>query len=226
MKDFTLDGRLASAFGLVRQGATFADIGTDHAHLPLALLASGRIERAVCSDINEGPLRSAMENAREAGLFSRIDFVLTDGARALSEYGITDYAIMGMGGELIAEIIRSAPHLAAQDVRIIAQPMTRRAHLRGTLAELGFKIINEVYSTAQGRYYVTILAEYTGEKITLTKIERELGYEQFLDTGSPLCRSFLENELSSLERVRQGRGAAGLDCRDEDELINYLKARL
>lgn len=226
MKDFTLDGRLASAFGLVRQGATFADVGTDHAHLPLALLSEGRIERAVCSDINEGPLRSAMENARQAGLSSKIEFVLTSGATALFGKGITDYAIMGMGGELIADIIAAAPHLMTEGVRIIAQPMTRRAALRRTLATLGFEIINEVYSSAAGRYYVTILAEYTGKKTELTDVEAELGFERFLDTGNPLCRAFLENELSSAEKIAKGRKSAALPSDKEEQIINYLKARL
>ena len=72
MKNFTLDGRLSSAAKFVRQGARFAEIGTDHAYLPIFLLESGRIDYAVCSDINEGPLASARENAREAGVFDKI----------------------------------------------------------------------------------------------------------------------------------------------------------
>ena len=85
MKDFALDGRLLSVARLVRQGAVFADIGTDHAYLPLALLNERRISRAVCSDINEGPLDSAKANAKDAGLFDKMTFHLADGAAALMD---------------------------------------------------------------------------------------------------------------------------------------------
>ena len=89
MKALTLDGRLSSVGKFVRQGAVFADIGTDHGYLPLALLRNGIIERAILSDINEGPLSSAMENARSAGLSDRCSFHLGDGAKELSGLGIT-----------------------------------------------------------------------------------------------------------------------------------------
>jgi len=149
MKDFKPDERLASAMALVRQGARFADIGTDHAYLPLALLREGRIEYAVCSDINNGPLLSAIQNASEAGLSDKMKFVLADGAAHLADEDIEDVAILGMGGELIADIIDRAPSLKSEDVNLILQPMTRQGHLRHYLITGGFEILRELYSVAE-----------------------------------------------------------------------------
>ena len=106
MKNEGLNPRLSCAAGFVRQGAVFADIGTDHAYLPLFLLEEGIIERAVCSDINEGPLESARRNAAERGLSDRCAFLLADGACEALALGATDVAICGMGGELIADIVK------------------------------------------------------------------------------------------------------------------------
>ena len=61
-----INARLASAAELTRQNAIFADIGTDHAYLPLFLLEEGRIESAYCSDINEGPSPLPREMPRSA----------------------------------------------------------------------------------------------------------------------------------------------------------------
>ncbi len=223
MKISALDGRLASAAGLVRQGARFADIGTDHAHLPLALLREGRIESAVCSDINRGPLESAMSNAHDAGLFEKIKFVLTDGAAALADEGLTDVAICGMGGELIAEIIDKAPFLKDERLRLILQPMSRQGQLRLYLAKNGFSVIKEVYSYSQGKYYVTICAEYTGEPYEPSLYERELGRSEFLDTGCTECQGYLDARLRVYEKIARGKRTGGEDECDEALLYQYIK---
>ena len=175
MKTPILGARLASAAGLVRQGAYLADIGTDHAFLPIFLLAEGKISRAVCSDINEGPLATAQRNVSEAGFSDKVEFRLCNGAAKLSGLGITDYAICGMGGELIADIINNARQLFDSGVNLILQPMTRRAHLVRFLAERGFQILAEEYSVEAGRAYATLLVRFSGEVWQVSDFEAEFG---------------------------------------------------
>lgn len=226
MREFMLDGRLSSAAKFVRQGAVFADIGTDHAHLPIFLLKSGVIDRAVCSDINEGPLDKARENAKDADLLSKIDFVLTDGAAALSEYGITDAAICGMGGELIARIITDAPFLRKEGVRLILQPMSRTAHLREKLATLGFSVLDESYSEADGKLYVCILAEYTGTVREISQIEAEIG-ALYADNDNNGCQiKYYKAKKRAFERIAEGKRLGGSDSSYEQMLIRAIDERL
>ena len=204
-----LGKRLLSAANFVRQGAYLADIGTDHAYLPLFLLDRGVIGRAVCADINEGPLASAVENARECGLSDRITFKLTNGAIGLSDMGITDYAICGMGGELIAEIIDASEHLKEKGVHLILQPMTKQAHLRKYLAKEGFSILSEDYSHEAGRYYLTILAEYCGTVREISDFEAEFGTPPREDGRTDEMRGYFEAKIRTLKKIRDGKKSSG-----------------
>lgn len=226
MKNFTLDGRLLSVGKFVRQGAVFADIGTDHGYLPLFLLSRGVISHAVCSDINEGPLRSAILNAKESGLYDKCTFRLTSGALGLEALGITDYAIAGMGGELIADIIAASPHLSCEGIRLILQPMSRQSVLREYLAKCGFKTVAESYSQSAGKYYVTIAVEYDGVSRTLSEYECEFGKKEFIDTSDAACREFLSTKRRALLRTRDGKRLAKHDTGAEDRLIEYIDSLL
>ena len=62
MTEIKLSRRLCAAADFVRPGAVVADVGTDHAYLPIALCQSGRARSAVASDINEGPILRAREH--------------------------------------------------------------------------------------------------------------------------------------------------------------------
>ena len=59
--DFSLDNRLALCADFVRDGAKVADIGTDHAYLPVWLCRIGRRDTAIAADINPLPLERGIE---------------------------------------------------------------------------------------------------------------------------------------------------------------------
>ena len=110
MKKTKLTRRLTAAFNLVRAGKVVADIGTDHAYLPIELVKTGKCLKAFASDIGKGPLERAKDNIDSAGLGAHIETVLTDGAAYFD--GIAEeFIIAGMGGELIHRIISDAPFL-------------------------------------------------------------------------------------------------------------------
>jgi tRNA (adenine22-N1)-methyltransferase len=223
MREKGLNLRLMSAVGFVRQGAVFADIGTDHAYLPLFLLSEGRIERAVLSDINEGPLESARRNARASGYADRVELILTDGASALADKGITDYAICGMGGELIADIIDRAPEMRDPKVRLILQPMTRRGALVSYLYNNGFAILSEAYSRDAGKYYVTLHAAFVGECREIDPVEAELGSIDIPCINSEARLGYLRAKLAVFEKRRAGVEMSSSGGEDYTPHLEHLK---
>ena len=63
-----LSDRLLACAGFVRPGDRVADVGCDHGYLGIHLLTGGIAASVIASDVNEGPLHSAMRNARKYGV--------------------------------------------------------------------------------------------------------------------------------------------------------------
>ena len=226
MINTTLDKRLLSCAEFVRAGAVFADIGTDHGYLPLFLLREGRITRAYLSDVNRGPLSSAERNATEEGLSDKCEFILTDGARALADKGITDYAICGMGGELITRIIGDAPHLFTEGTRLILQPMTKQECVRRFLVENGFSVITERFSFDSGKYYVTVVAEYTGAKLEISDEDAELGFKMAHDGDRVEYLGYLEGKKKAVLKALNGKIKGGVDTSEEEAALRLIEERI
>ena len=175
MNNTELDNRLLSCASLVRQGSVAADIGSDHAYLPIYLVRHGICPRAIASDINEGPVNRAKINVRLSGLSDKIDILLADGLDKAASYKPDDIIIAGMGGELIRDIISASEYAKTKGVRLILQPMTMPHILREYLAGAGFNIIDEKICSAQDKYYQIICAEYDGTVRSFTEHELLLG---------------------------------------------------
>ena len=85
-----------------------ADIGTDHAYIPVYALQNDLAETVVASDINEGPLNNAAKTVKQYGFEDRVVLRLSDGLENIEETEADAVVIAGMGGELIAKIISDA----------------------------------------------------------------------------------------------------------------------
>lgn len=219
-----LDARLRAAAEYVRQEAYFADIGTDHAYLPVFLIKSGRIGRAIAADIARGPLSRAEETVREASLTQQVELILTDGLTGLADKGITDIAICGMGGEMIASILDAAPFVKNPDIRLILQPMTRAAHLRYYLAREGFDVVEETLCLAGNKLYSCLCVHYSGIPYTLSCAEAELGYYHVHHTEDPLFLPYLKNHIQTISRRVAGMLEGGQDPYETKLLLNELEA--
>ena len=157
-----LDERLALCAEFVREGVSVADIGTDHAYLPVYLVKSGKTENAVAADVRPGPLENAKGNIVRNGLESRIKTVLSDGLERISPDEADDIVIAGMGSELIIRIIEAAPWLRDSGKHLILQPMTRAEELREFLCRSGFEIVREKACISCKKTYSVMLCAFDG----------------------------------------------------------------
>lgn len=152
-----LTPRLRTMAALVPDGAVLADIGTDHAILPVSLLMAGRISHAIASDLRSGPLDSARRTAQRFAVQERVSLRLGAGLETVAPFEADTVAIAGMGGETIAEILQAAPWTKQGSTLLLLQPMTMQARLRQWLLRSGYAILKETLCTEGHRIY-TILS--------------------------------------------------------------------
>ena len=162
-----ISDRLLACANFVKKGDRVADIGCDHGYLSIHLLTNGIASRCIASDINEGPLQSAMRNARKFGVANRMEFCLSDGLRNLPR-DFDSMVCAGMGGDTMIHILADAPWLKNEKYRLILQCQSKTPMLRRYLSENGWEITRETV-LRDGRFLYTVMeAAYNPEHPALT----------------------------------------------------------
>lgn len=202
-KGLTLTSRLQLLADWVPQGAAFADIGTDHAYLPVWLVVNGRVSHAIASDLRKGPLQRARETGRTYGA-EGIDYRLGSGLDTVQPHEADTIAIAGMGGENIASILSAAPWTADGHHRLLLAPHTKAEQLRRYLMEHGYAILREALVRDRGTLYPVM--EVTAGEMTLT--------EGQIWGGAKLLRDPL-GERYIIERIIRLQGAVAGSNRSE-----------
>lgn len=183
-----LSKRLRAVADFVPRGARLADIGTDHALLPAALLTEKRIAHAIAMDVGEGPLASALRTLREAGLDENgaIELRRSDGFLALQK-GEADCAVIaGMGGELMLRILKAADVRTLQIHTLVLEPQSEVANVRRFLASSALAITDEVMVEEDDRFYPVLRVD--------TKAD--------LDPYLLACRALLEEGVTEKQVKR------------------------
>ena len=205
-----LTPRLQAIADQVPQGVCFADIGTDHAYLPVWLLLNGRIDHAIAADLRKGPLSRAKETAEQYGVTDKVSFRLCDGLTGIQQGEADVIAIAGMGGETIAAILESAPWTKA--CQLLLQPMTSFPDLRLWLQENGYTIAKEKIVREGNRLY-GVWCVTGGEMSALTQTELWVGKQ----SDDPLRKDYLAMMAGKIERSLKGHQAAAAP--DEAEIV-------
>lgn len=223
-----LDTRLRAAAEMVPRGARLADIGSDHAYLPIALCLEGKIEYALASDINEGPVASARANIAKNGLASKIEAIRADGLDDARDFAPDCITVLGMGGELIVTILDRAEWVRDERITLVLQPMTHAEILSEYLAANGFAVSDErIVSVGErdDRIYRLIKASYDGKRRSIDKAEALVGKIN-LERGDEVTKRYISRLIAVLNTKIQGKEKANLDTSEERALISELEKYL
>ena len=161
-----LSKRLETVAAMVPKGTCVADIGCDHAYLPIALLERGQVTAAIGCDINEGPLAAARKNAARAGIApAALSLRLGDGLAALAPGEVSVVTLAGMGAGLMTEILSAQPEVVAALSRIIVSPNVAPWLLRRWAMDHGFAVVEEAVVLENAHYYEVFALEPSAEPV-------------------------------------------------------------
>ena len=203
MKELELTPRLMAIADQVPPGAKLADVGTDHAYLPAALILEGKIPFAVAADLRRGPLDRARATVREYDLKDKVAFRLCDGLSGIRPEEVNAVSIAGMGGETIAMILEAALWTREQNTALVLQPMSSMDELRRWLQANGYMIAEERLAR-EGDTIYTALSVRAGEMPSMTAAEYCAGK----NTADPLRGDWLEHWINRTVRALNGMAQA------------------
>lgn len=155
--------RLKLIASCVPEGSVVADIGTDHAYMPIYLIQNKLASRVIAMDVRRGPLEKAMNNISAAGVSDSIEVRLSDGLSALEPGEASVVTISGMGGKLMERIITAGKDKISSDTGLIFSPQSEIAHFREYLINEGFITDDEKMLKEDGKYYVIIICHYRND---------------------------------------------------------------
>ncbi|MEE0944088.1 MAG: class I SAM-dependent methyltransferase [Clostridia bacterium] len=140
-------------------GSTVADIGTDHAYIPVQLAIAGKAEKIIATDVNKGPLSAAENNVKANNCEDKVELRLGNGLAPVSEGECDTIVIAGMGGELIVTILTEGEAVAKSADMLLLQPMNSQDLLREFLSKNGYEIIDEDITTEGFKVYNLVIAK-------------------------------------------------------------------
>lgn len=197
-----LSPRLAAIARLIPHGARVADIGTDHARLPVCLVNTGRAPRVIATDLNEKPYQWACRQVLAAGVEKLVDVRKGDGLDVIRPGEVEVIVISGMGGTAIQGILERSRGVLAGVSRLVLQPMADAGSLRVWLARNGWRLVDEELVKEEDKFYVVIAAE-PGEETCRDDFMLEIG-PILAGKCSEALIEYLEKIRGDYQRVLSG----------------------
>ncbi len=216
-----LDSRLMTIANLVRKNKVFADIGTDHAYLPVYLVEKGIIKKAIAADLRGGPLENAKDAVVSYGFSDQIELRLSDGLDNFKDNEVEEIAVAGMGGLLISQFIERTQWIKNENIHLILQPMTHVEELRKTLFDNGFIIDKEIVAEDDDKLYIILSVYFYGDATAYNELDLIVGKLQY--NNDNLSKKYLSKVFEKYNKKLIALKKAEKECAELEHLVGELK---
>ena len=200
MEHINLTPRLQCVANCIEKCNVLADIGTDHAYIPIYTIQKGIAQKAIASDVVEGPLKIATDNICSHKLADKIQPCLANGLESAAD--ADTIVIAGMGGKLICDILKDNIEIAKKAKRLIIQPMTCGYELRKFLHENNFSIIKECLAKEDEKIYNIMVVE-SGKEFYQDDFYYHIGIKLF-ENKDPLLAKYIRLRAKVIKKQLLG----------------------
>lgn len=222
-----LSARLACVASLVPAGARVADIGSDHAYLPAALVLDGKIDFAIAGEVVKGPYENAVREIKDHQLEGQVIPRLADGLAAIEPADKVDtITIAGMGGSSIASILEKDKNKLTGIKRLVLQPNVGESQLREWLMNNYYQIMNEKIIEEDNHIYEIIVAEPSVVPFRYSKYELDFG-PFLLENKGPVFRKkwqeYLQREAHVIDQMQKAQQPPVKKINEINEFLSQVK---
>ena len=216
-----LSNRLLACCSFVTPGDRVADVGCDHGYLGIHLLTQGIASSVIASDVNEGPLQSALHNGEKYGVKEKMTFCLSDGVQNIPR-DFDCLVCAGMGADTMISILDAAPWLQNPRYRLILQCQSKRPELRKYLYANGYAIRRETLAQ-DGKFIYPIM------EVVYAPGQALSGAEYYITPAlrashSPLLPAFIARVTEGIQTAVTGLSHAGGERYEEyAAILNELQ---
>ena len=138
-----LSKRLRAMLDISPSCDVMADIGSDHALLPIAYIKEGKARKAIASDISEKSLLKAVRNIKKYEMGGFVELRVGDGLSVLKPFEAGLIVLSGLGGNAVAQILSEGIEKINDHTVLVLSPNQAAAALREMLIASGFDITDE-----------------------------------------------------------------------------------
>jgi len=222
MKDIYLSERLKKIAEIIPPNSIVADIGTDHAYLPIFLVKNKISPRVIAVEAKKGPYERALKNVFYYHCEGNIEVRLGQGLKTILPEEIDVAVIAGMGGETIKKILVESKEKWEVIPGFILQPMKNLCELRRFLLENRFLFKDELVIKESNRFYeIWVVTQSKDMEFSFDYVDILIG-PILKNKREEIVKEYLNDRINRLKENYR-LSAKGKDKVKQEEILKKLK---